>query len=147
VDLGEQLTMHADRGHPPHVDRPPSPDTTWLLVDRDARTATLSGRPLDLRRKEFDLLVCLIDRTGRYVARREITGIVWGDSSHRCANSLNVHLSRLRTKFAERPENPVFLHSTRDEGVMFASHRTHTFQSHTELHVPLPRRLTIRSAA
>lgn len=140
--------MQARRCHPPHVDRPPCADTTtWLLVDRAARTATLSGRPLDLRRKEFDLLACLMDRPGQYVPRREITGIVWGDSSHRCANSLNVHLSRLRAKFGERPECSVFLHSTRDEGVMFVSHRTHTFQSHTELHVPLPRGLTVHPAA
>ncbi len=121
--------------------------TTWLLIDRGRRTATLSGRPLELRRKEFDLLVCLVDRGGTYVPRREITAAVWNDGSHRCANSLNVHLSRLRAKFAERPDQPVFLHSSREDGVMFSSHRTHTFVSHTELHVPRPLLPAVRPAA
>ena len=121
--------------------------TAWLLVDRARRVATVCGRPLDLRRKEFDLLIFLIDRAGRYVARREITKVVWDDASHRSANSLNVHLSRLRAKLGETPERPVFVHSNRDDGVMFLSHRTHTFQSHTELHVPRPLLHTICPAA
>lgn len=140
--------MRPDRRHPLHATGPACPTPTpWLLVDRARRIATLSGRPLDLRRKEFDLLVCLIDHAGDYVPRRQITAIVWGDGTHRCANSLNVHLSRLRAKLGERPERPVFLHSTRDDGVMFVSHRTHTFQSHTELHVPRPVLLHVCPAA
>ena len=121
--------------------------TTWLLIDRATRTATLNGRPIDLRRKEFELLTCLVDRSGSYVARREITGQVWNDATHRSANSLNVHLSRLRAKLAERPDQPVFLHTSRDDGVMFTSHRTHTFQPYTELHVPRPFLRSIPSAA
>lgn len=121
--------------------------TTWLLIDRATRTATLNGRPVELRRKEFDLLTCLIDRSGSYVARRDITERVWNDATHRCANSLNVHLSRLRAKLGERPDQAVFLHTSRDDGVMFRSHRTHTFQPYTELHVPRPFLRSIPSAA
>jgi DNA-binding response OmpR family regulator len=120
---------------------------TWLLIDRARRTATLNGQPVELRRKEFDLLTCLIDRSGAYVPRREITAQVWDDASHRAANSLNVHLSRLRAKLGERPDQPVFLHSSRDDGVMFSSHRTHTFQPYTELHVPRPFLRSMSSAA
>jgi DNA-binding response OmpR family regulator len=130
---------------PPHASAHET--TTWLLIDRARRTATLSGRPLELRRKEFELLTCLVDHGGRYVPRREITAAVWNDGSHRSANSLNVHLSRLRAKFGERSDRPVFLHSSRDDGVMFVSHRTHTFEPYTELHVPRPNLPSVRRAA
>lgn len=112
--------------------------TPWMRIDRSLRTVTLSGRPVDLRRKEYELLLCLVDRADRFVPRREILERVWGDPSPRGANSLHVHLSRLRAKLGDPRDDPVFLTSSRDEGVRFASYRAHTFEPYTELHVPRP---------
>jgi DNA-binding response OmpR family regulator len=110
----------------------------WMRIDRSLRTVTVNGRPIDLRRKEYELLLCLVDRGDRFVSRREILEAVWGDPSPRGANSLNVHLSRLRAKLADPLDDPVFLTSNRDDGVMFASYRAHTFEPYAELHVPRP---------
>lgn len=122
---------------PPEPARLHAP-ATWLRIDRALRIATVNGRPIDLRRKEYELLLCLVDRADRFVTRREILDAVWGDPSPRGANSLNVHLSRLRAKLADPPDDPVFLTSSRDDGVMFSSYRAHTFEPYAELHVPRP---------
>lgn len=107
----------------------------WLMLDLVQRSASQNGRPVNLRRKEFDLLVFLVRNADRFVSRREILAEVWDDPRGVSTNSLNVHLSRLRAKLGESPESPRFLHTCRQRGVMFAAHRAHTFSPIHELHV------------
>lgn len=119
----------------------------WLLIDRPRRAVWISGRRIGLRRKEYDLLVCLVNHANDFVPRGHILDEVWGDDRGTSANSLHVHLSRLRTKLGERHERPVFIHTSRGDGVMFAAHQAHTFEPYTELHVPRTAVPLIRSAA
>jgi DNA-binding response OmpR family regulator len=118
-----------------------------LLIDRPRRTVCVSGRRVELRRKEYDLLLCLVDHVNHFVPRRHIMDEVWGDDQGISSNSLHVHLSRLRSKLGERHDRPVFIHTSRGDGVMFAGHRGHTFEPYTELHVPRSTVPLVRSAA
>jgi DNA-binding response OmpR family regulator len=119
----------------------------WLLIDRPRRLVCVAGRRVEVRRKEYDLLLCLVDNANDFVSRRHILDEVWGDDQGISANSLHVHLSRLRSKLGERHDQPVFIHTSRGDGVMFASHRGHTFEPYTELHVPRAVLPWVRSAA
>src|SRR5690606_5148204 len=90
-----------------------------LHIDLDRREAALDGKPLELTRREFDLLAYLAARPGRVVARRELLAEVWrqayGDDQ-----TIDVHLSWLRRKLGETAANPRYLHTVRGVGVRLA---------------------------
>ncbi|MEV5576293.1 response regulator transcription factor [Spirillospora sp. NPDC052269] len=87
-----------------------------LDIDPDRREAALDGAPLELTRREFDLLAYLAARAGRVVARRELLAEVWrqpyGDDQ-----TIDVHLSWLRRKLGETAAKPRYLHTVRGVGV------------------------------
>jgi DNA-binding response OmpR family regulator len=88
-----------------------------LLVDRGAGVARLDGRPLPLRRREFELLAYLAERSGRFVSRQELMRQVWHDPILASGNTLHVHLSSLRRKLGERPDAPRYVHTRRNQGI------------------------------
>ncbi|WP_394620085.1 response regulator transcription factor [Lentzea sp. JNUCC 0626] len=88
-----------------------------LNVDRALRQATLDGRPLDLNRKEFDVLVFLAERSDRVVSRREIVEAVWGHRHRAKDHSISVHISWLRRKLGESATRPRYLHTLRGVGI------------------------------
>lgn len=88
-----------------------------LRVDAAARTATLSGRPLTLTLKEFDLLLYLAERPGEVVSKRELLIEVWQQSYTGADKTVDVHLSWLRHKLGESGAAPRYLHTVRGAGV------------------------------
>ena len=88
-----------------------------LRVDVDRRQASLDGTPLQLSRREFDLLAFLARHAGRVVRRKELLAEVWrqpyGDDQ-----TIDVHLSWLRRKMGEKASSPRYLHTVRGVGVM-----------------------------
>ncbi|WP_209311132.1 response regulator transcription factor [Streptomyces spiramenti] len=87
-----------------------------LAVDPRRRTAELDGRPLELTRREFDLLAHLAGRPGEVVARRELLTEVWRQS-YGDDQTIDVHLSWLRRKLGETAARPRYLHTLRGVGV------------------------------
>jgi DNA-binding response OmpR family regulator len=87
-----------------------------LEVDPRRREARLDERPLELSRREFDLLAYLAARPGEVVTRRELLTEVWqlpyGDDQ-----TIDVHLSWLRRKLGERASAPRYLYTVRGVGV------------------------------
>ncbi|MFH8258742.1 response regulator transcription factor [Streptomyces roseolus] len=69
-----------------------------LRLDADARTATLDGEPLDLTRKEFDLLFLLASQPGTVISRRQIMAQVWGDAGSPQGRTIDTHVGTLRGK-------------------------------------------------
>ncbi|QKW25021.1 response regulator transcription factor [Streptomyces seoulensis] len=69
-----------------------------LRIDADARLATLDGKPVDLTRKEFDLLHLLASRPGAVVPRRQIMAQVWGDTWSPHGRTVDTHVGTLRNK-------------------------------------------------
>ncbi|GAA2396919.1 response regulator transcription factor [Streptomyces glaucosporus] len=87
-----------------------------LAIDPLRRQASLDGRPLDLTRREFDLLTFLARRPGVVVPRRELLAEVW-QQSYGDDQTIDVHLSWLRRKLGETAANPRYLHTLRGVGV------------------------------
>ncbi|MFB4315956.1 response regulator transcription factor [Actinomadura sp. 21ATH] len=91
-----------------------------LQVDAERRQARLEGTPLQLSRKEFDMLAFLARNAGRVVSRRELLTEVWqqpyGDDQ-----TIDVHLSWLRRKLGDRAAAPRYLHTVRGVGVMLTA--------------------------
>ncbi len=91
-----------------------------LHVDTDRRQATLDGVPLQLSRREFDLLSFLAANAGRVVHRRELLAEVW-HQSYGDDQTIDVHLSWLRRKLGESAASPRYLHTIRGVGLMLTT--------------------------
>jgi DNA-binding response OmpR family regulator len=92
-----------------------------LVVDPRTRSASLEGRPLELSRKEFDLLLALAQRAGEVVSKRDLLAEVWRQPYGGGDRTVDVHLSWLRRKLGESAAEPRYLHSARGVGVRLAA--------------------------
>jgi DNA-binding response OmpR family regulator len=92
-----------------------------LTIDPLTRQVTLDGEPVDLSRKEFDLLLALVQRAGEVVTKRELLADVWRQTYGGGDRTVDVHLSWLRRKLGETAAAPRYLHSVRGVGVRLAA--------------------------
>ncbi|MED1203494.1 response regulator transcription factor [Heyndrickxia acidicola] len=69
-----------------------------LKIDYEKRAAILYDVPLDLTIKEFDLLWVLALDKERVYSKSELFEKVWGSDYYEDANTMNVHIHRLRDK-------------------------------------------------
>jgi len=91
-----------------------------LQIDVVTRQVTLAGQPLDLTRKEFDLLWLLASRPGEVISKRDLLAGVWGQPFGGGDRTVDVHLSWLRRKLGESAAEPRYLHTVRGVGVRLA---------------------------
>jgi DNA-binding response OmpR family regulator len=75
-------------------------DDGYLRVEHDNYYVTCGGEPLRFRRAEFLLLSRLARNMERIVKAEELWRHAWGDSKPYNAESLHVHVYRLRAKLA-----------------------------------------------
>jgi OmpR family response regulator RpaB len=75
----------------------------------------------DLTGMEFHLLELLISRHGEPINRLDMLEKVWGYKPGKASDSrvVDVHISRLRAKLEEDPENPELIMTARGQGYMF----------------------------
>lgn len=69
-----------------------------LTVEPSSRTVTVRGAVVPLTRKEFDLLVALIEARGRVLSRDQLLERVWGHAFYGETRTVDVHVRRLRQK-------------------------------------------------
>jgi two-component system, OmpR family, alkaline phosphatase synthesis response regulator PhoP len=69
-----------------------------LEIDRDRREASMLGQALDLRPKEFDLLVSLAENAGMVFNRDQLLNRVWGYDYYGDTRTVDVHVAHLRDK-------------------------------------------------
>lgn len=75
-----------------------------ITLDADTLTLTKDGEEYTLSPKEFHLLFKLLSYPGRVFTRFEIMNEVWGYDSESDEKTINVHISKLRTRFDGWPE-------------------------------------------
>jgi two-component system OmpR family response regulator len=85
-------------------------------LNEDARTISFKGEILKLTQAEYEVFSTLIERIGCVVSRRDLIRLApsLGDESE--SRSLDVLISRIRTKINDNSKNPEFLHSVRGIG-------------------------------
>ena len=88
-----------------------------LHLNPMAREVTLDGHPLDLTRKEFDLLQMLMQHAGEVVTKKALLAEVWQQPWGGADRTVDVHLSWLRRKLGESAAEPRYLVSVRGVGV------------------------------
>jgi len=72
-----------------------------LVVDTGARMATLEGKPIQLTRKEFELLAVLVGNPGRAFSREFLVERIWGSDFDGFDRAVDTHVTRLRRKLGK----------------------------------------------
>jgi DNA-binding response OmpR family regulator len=92
-----------------------------LTIDIAARRALLATEPLELSRKEFDLLVALAEHAGEVVTREDLMARVWDENWFGSTKTLDVHIGWLRRKLGDDAADPHWIETVRGVGFRFAA--------------------------
>jgi DNA-binding response OmpR family regulator len=69
-----------------------------VVIDVERRSVTRLGSPVQLTRKEFDLLALLARQPGVVFRREQIISEVWQSTWDGCHRTLEVHIAAIRAK-------------------------------------------------
>jgi two-component system copper resistance phosphate regulon response regulator CusR len=86
-----------------------------LELDKDTRTVTRGGEPIDLTPKEYTVLEYLMRHTGRVMSRTLITEYAWGYHFDPGTNIVDVVINHLRKKI-DVSDSPKLIHTVRGVG-------------------------------
>ena len=87
-----------------------------LRLDPGSRSLKLAGEPVELTRKEFDLLAELMAQPGKVVTREDLMSRVWDVNWFGSTKTLDVHIRTLRRKLGDDSANPRFIETVRGVG-------------------------------
>jgi DNA-binding response OmpR family regulator len=91
-----------------------------VSVNLDLRTVWRAGQPIELSRREFQMLSHLLRSQGRVVLREELLRCVWGYRALPDTRTIDVHMWQLRRKLEADPQRPRFLRTLRGIGYLFS---------------------------
>jgi len=118
-ELAARVTsvLHRHRSHPDGGGTLEFPN---LRIDPLAREVHVDGRLVDLRPKEFDLLLALAQRPRQVFTRRQLLDLVWDSApEYQDPATVTVHVGRLRAKLEPDPESPRWIRTARGVGYRF----------------------------
>ena len=87
-----------------------------LILKEESHTIFFQGTPLTLTPAEFDVLAHLIKKNNCVVSRAELLGSALSLDEENESRSLDVLISRIRTKLGESSKEPKLIHSVRGIG-------------------------------
>jgi two-component system response regulator PrrA len=86
-----------------------------LVIDPASRSVRRAGRPVELTRREFDLLEVLARNAGVVLSRERLLSLVWGYDFDVTGNAVDTFVSYLRRKL-EADGSPRLVHTVRGVG-------------------------------
>lgn len=88
-----------------------------LVIDNKTYTVTKNGREIELSNKEYELLYFLASHADEVFEREELLVKVWGyEGFYGGIRTVDVTISRLRTKIEEVPAEPEYIITKRSKG-------------------------------
>ena len=87
-----------------------------VTIDFRKYEARKAGKPLDMTRREFQLLQALASRPGEVVTRDELLEQVWGLEAYPTTRTIDNHIAGLRAKLERDPAEPKRLVTVRGVG-------------------------------
>ena len=73
-----------------------------IHVNKDAHEVTISGEPVDLSNKEFELLAYFMENQGMALSREKILNNVWNYDYFGDARTIDTHVKKLRSKLGAK---------------------------------------------
>ncbi len=80
-----------------------------LTVDTKSRQAWVSGREVQLTRKEYDILEYMLRNRGQVLAMSQIYEAVWHEEFFHSENAVMMHIANLRSKLNWDGVHPDFI--------------------------------------
>lgn len=90
-----------------------------LEIDLASHVVNLSGKPLDLKPREFELLALLARNKGRAFTRDQVLERLWGHDYIGDTRTVDVHVRWLREKIETLPSKPERIVTIRGVGYRF----------------------------
>lgn len=87
-----------------------------LTIDREKCCTFKAGNPIELGVKEYKLLLHFLENPERVFTKRQLYHAVWDEEFYFDDNTVMVHISRLRNKIEDDPQNPEYLKTIRGIG-------------------------------
>ncbi len=106
------LLRRAQRFQPAAAPRP----APLFNLDTEGQRVSMQGMPLDLTRREYQLLRCLLERPGRILSREFLLDSVWGQDSDSTDRTVDTHVKTLRAKLRALAPQQDFITTHRGMG-------------------------------
>lgn len=90
-----------------------------VRMDIERHVVTVTGEPVSMPLKEFELLEMLLRNAGRVMTRSQLIDRVWGADYVGDTKTLDVHIKRLRSKIEPDPSSPRYVVTVRGLGYKF----------------------------
>ncbi len=90
------ILRRTEKRNSPSADSVLKLENLWIFPDR--RIVTVEGKSVDLRVKEFDLLMTLAEHKGMVFTREKLLDVVWGYDFAGETRTVDVHIAHLRHK-------------------------------------------------
>ena len=87
------------------IEKPRYTDYRDYRLDRLDRSISFRQEPVQLTSKEFELAALLFENLNRPLSRSYLFSHVWGVQTDLETRTIDMHISRLRTKLSLKPEN------------------------------------------
>lgn len=72
-----------------------------LMIDLTAKNVLVNGQPVQLTKKEFEILSMMAKSPNRIFSREDILGKVWQEDGYVLERTVDVHITRLRKKLGD----------------------------------------------
>ncbi|MBO5906557.1 MAG: response regulator transcription factor [Clostridia bacterium] len=88
-----------------------------VLISPEMREVTKNGMPVDVRDKEYEMLLFLAKNRGRVISPSELYEGVWGEMPLPSSNNtITVHVLNLRRKLEDDPSSPKLIRTIWGKG-------------------------------
>jgi len=94
-----------------------------LTIDEPRHRVTVGDREVDLKPKEFDLLLFLARHPGQVFSREQLLQNVWGGGHLGDSRTVDTHVKTLRERLGESAGTPHWIETLRGVGYRFKEDR------------------------
>ena len=92
-----------------------------LTLDLGTQAVLKRGRPVNVTRTEFRLLIALMRRRGAVASREDLLSDVWGAEAAISPRVVDTHVARLRRKVEDDPRRPRHIVTALTSGYRFVA--------------------------
>ncbi len=93
-----------------------------LTIDKEKCCLYKNGEPIKLGAKEYKLLLHFMENPEKVFTKRQLYHAVWDEEYYFDDNTIMVHISRIRNRIEDDPQNPKYLKTIR--GIGYKLHYT-----------------------
>lgn len=93
-----------------------------LSIDKEKCCIFKGGKPIELGAKEYKLLLHFMEHPEKVFTKRQLYHAVWDEECYFDDNTVMVHISRIRNRIEDDPQQPKYLKTIR--GIGYKLHYT-----------------------